>query len=75
MDANKPSIALAGPDPAFTLPTDSLLLDGIPSSDPDGRISVWLWTKISGPAIFSNNASAFAQWIIINLNAGIYKFE
>ena len=47
---NKPPIAIAGPDQVITLPTDSVLLDGRSSSDPDGTISVWLWTKISGPA-------------------------
>jgi hypothetical protein len=49
---NKPPIAVAGPDQVVTLPTDSVSLDGSSSSDPDGRISEWLWTKISGPASF-----------------------
>jgi len=42
---NKPPIAVAGPDRAITLPTDSVLLDGRTSSDPDGSISSYLWTK------------------------------
>jgi hypothetical protein len=50
---NKPPIAKAGPDQVITLPTDSVLLDGNSSSDPDGKISEWLWTKISGPASFN----------------------
>ena len=45
--------ANAGPDQEITLPTDSVLLDGTTSSDPDGTISEWLWTKISGPASFT----------------------
>ncbi len=49
-DKNKPPIAIAGPDQVITLPTESVLLDGSSSSDPDGIISEWLWTKISGPA-------------------------
>jgi hypothetical protein len=47
-DANKPPISIAGPDQVITLPTDSISLDA--SSDPDGKISGWLWTKILGPA-------------------------
>ena len=33
---NKPPIAIAGPDQVITLPTDSVLLDGRSSRDPDG---------------------------------------
>ncbi len=47
---NKPPIAAAGPDTVITLPLDSVLLDGSKSSDPDGKISAWLWRKIAGPA-------------------------
>ena len=49
---NKSPIAVAGPDQVITLPTDSVLPDGSSSSDPDGRISEWLWATISGPASF-----------------------
>ena len=49
---NKPLIAQAGLDQVITLPTDSVLLDGSVSSNPDGTISEWLWTKISGPVSF-----------------------
>src|SRR6186997_304939 len=47
--SNKPPIAVAGLDQAITLPIDSVSLDGRSSSDPDGSISNYLWTKISGP--------------------------
>jgi len=50
VDGNKPPIAVAGSDQVVTLPTDSVLLNGDNSSDPDGTITKWLWTKISGPA-------------------------
>ena len=53
LTAIKPPIANAGPDQVITLPTDSVSLDGRCSSDPDGKISEWLWTKISGPASFN----------------------
>ncbi len=61
---NKPPIAAAGPDVVITLPTDSVLLDGSRSSDPDGRISAWQWTKVSGPASLAiNNAFAAKQFL------------
>jgi PKD domain/Kelch motif/Galactose oxidase, central domain len=72
---NKPPIAIAGPDQLIALPTDSALLDGRSSSDPDGTISNWLWTKISGPALinFSNSPSSLV--VVKNLIAGTYLFE
>lgn len=72
---NKPPIALAGPDQMITLPTDSVSLDGGSSSDPDGIISEWLWTKISGPASFNIVSSAATKTITKNLIAGDYLFE
>jgi len=50
---NKPPIAVAGPDQLITLPTDSILLDNRTTSDQDGSISSYLWTKISGPSFFT----------------------
>lgn len=50
---NKPPTAIAGPDQVITLPTDSISLDGSASNDPDGKISEWLWKKISDPASFN----------------------
>lgn len=52
-DNNNPRIAVAGPDQVITLPADSVLLDGKQSSDPDGIIRSFLWTKISGPASYN----------------------
>ena len=54
-ESNKPPIAIAGPDQVITLPTDSFLLDGSATNDPDGKLSDpiaigWLWTKISRTA-------------------------
>jgi len=72
---NKPPIANAGPDHSITLPTDSILLDGNASSDPDGIISDWLWTKIEGPASFAIDNSTTSKTVVKNLSAGIYHFE
>jgi len=72
---NKPPIAVAGPDQVITLPTDSVLLDGSRSSDPDGTISEWLWTKVSGPASFNIGNTTTAKTNVRNLDTGVYKFE
>ena len=74
-DKNKSPIAKAGPDQVITLPADSILLDGNASSDPDGIISEWLWTKLSGPASFSIINVTVVRTIVKNLTAGIYQFE
>ncbi len=70
---NKPPIAIAGPDQVITLPTDSVSLDGRSSSDPDGTISEWLWTKISGPAFNIIKTDSSKTWVK-KLVIGVYKF-
>jgi Tol biopolymer transport system component len=72
---NKPPIAVAGLDKLITLLTDSVLLDGSSSNDPDGTINEWLWTKISGPASSTINNATSSRTIVKNLVAGIYQFE
>ncbi len=74
-ETNKPPIAISGPDQGITLPTDSASLDGTSSSDPDGKISEWLWTKISGPASFSIDSATAARTVVKNLSVGLYQFE
>jgi Tol biopolymer transport system component len=71
---NKPPISIAGADMIITLPTDSLSLDGSASNDPDGTISSWLWTKISGPSATIVNL-ATAKTSVKNVVAGVYQFE
>ncbi|MGK2861611.1 MAG: PKD domain-containing protein, partial [Chitinophagaceae bacterium] len=74
-EGNKPPIALAGLDQVITLPTDSVSLDGSLSSDPDGTISSFLWTKISGPASFSVANASVSKTVVINLIVAVYQFE
>ena len=72
---NKPPIAVAGPDQVITLPTDSVLLDGRSSSNPDGMISGYLWTKISGPASFNILKPSDSITKVKALLVGTYQFE
>jgi N-acetylneuraminic acid mutarotase len=71
----EPPIAKAGIDQIITLPKDSATLNGSASNDPDGSITTYEWTKISGPAslVVANAGSAIAK--VKNLVVGVYSFE
>lgn len=72
---NKPPVAVAGADQVVTLPTDSVLLDGSASNDPDGRIIGWQWKKISGPLSFNIVNANLIQAQATDLAEGVYQFE
>src|SRR5215213_9882761 len=72
---NKPPIAIAGTDHVITLPTDSVSLNGSASSDADGKITEWLWTKISGPPSFNVIKPNDSITLVKNLATGTYQFE
>ncbi len=72
---NKSPIANAGADQTINLPIDSVKLDGSLSSDPDGTISSYQWTKISGPASFTIITASVARTSIKQLVRGVYQFE
>ena len=74
-ECNKPPIATAGQEQIIILPTDSVLLDGNSSSDADGSITKWLWTKISGPASFNIVTPSESITKIKTLTLGDYQFE
>jgi hypothetical protein len=75
INGNQPPTAIAGPDQVITLPTDSVSLDGRQSSDPDGKISEWLWTKISGPASFTIIKPTDSTTKVKVFVTGTYQFE
>jgi dipeptidyl aminopeptidase/acylaminoacyl peptidase len=75
IDHNQPPIALAGPDLTITLPIDSVMLDGSNSSDPDGKISAWQWTKVSGPASSTIVDATAVTTTVKHLKVGVYQFE
>ncbi|HXB29610.1 MAG TPA: PKD domain-containing protein, partial [Puia sp.] len=72
---NIPPVANAGPDQTITLPINSVTLNGSASSDPDGTITGYLWTKISGPTQFTIVNNSSASTIVNNLTAGSYSFQ
>ena len=71
---NIPPTANAGPDQTITLPTNNVTLTGS-GNDPDGNITAYLWTKISGPAAGTITNPNSASTTVTGLAQGIYKFE
>jgi hypothetical protein len=66
--------ANAGANQTITLPTNSVTLVGS-GSDPDGTITAYAWTKISGPATFTIVSPTSATTAVNNLVAGTYVFQ
>ena len=72
---NKPPTAIGGADQNIILPIASVLLDGRFSDDPDGKITGWQWSKLSGPASYRFDDASFAITWVSDLTSGIYQFE
>lgn len=72
---NKIPVAIAGRDTIIVLPGDSVELDGSASYDPDGSITEYSWSKLSGPSTFPLINSHSAVTKVKNLGQGVYRFE
>ena len=72
---NVPPVAKAGADQTITLPTNSVTLNGSASTDADGSISSYAWSKVSGPATFSIAKPTAVSTSVTNLVEGIYTFR
>jgi hypothetical protein len=75
LQTNKPPIANGGPDFFLLLPVTNAMLDGNASSDPDGSIISFKWSKISGPPLFKIVRPQTAKTKIEDLTIGIYQFQ
>jgi hypothetical protein len=75
LEANKPPIANAGRDTILILPVDSLVLDGSRSTDSDGQIIKYQWSKIAGPASSSITGPTLVTTLVKTLAIGVYVFE
>ena len=72
--ANQLPTANAGPNITMTLPTSSAQVNGS-GSDPDGSITTYRWSKVSGPSIFTISNTAISNPLISNLAVGTYVFR
>jgi hypothetical protein len=71
---NVSPIVDAGPAQNVTLPSNSVQLNGT-ASDPDGSITSYSWTKVSGPSQFAFSSTTIANPMFSNLAAGTYKLR
>lgn len=72
--ANQPPVANAGPDQSITLPQNSVQLNGS-GSDPDGSVTSFSWTKVSGPSGGTISSPSSASTQVSGLNQGTYVFR
>ena len=72
---NQPPVANAGSDISITLPTNNTTLNGTASKDPDGTISAYAWSYVSGPSQYSIAAPSGATTSLTNLVQGTYTFK
>jgi hypothetical protein len=71
----EPPIADAGDDTVLTLPTNSTTLDGSGSSQTNGKIVSYSWTKISGPASYKITNASAVKTTVTGLVEGTYVFN
>lgn len=72
---NRPPVAVAGPDQTINLPNNTVILDGLNSTDPDNNIVSYEWTRILGPGTFLFSNLTLTQVTANFLVAGIHLFE
>ena len=72
---NQAPVANAGNNLTITAPVNSIGLNGSSSFDPDGTITSYSWTQVSGPstAVILNNETATPT--VTGLVVGTYKFQ
>jgi hypothetical protein len=73
--SNTPPIANAGADKSITLPVNSTTLNGSASSDPDGTITSYQWSQVSGPNTATLSSTSGVSITVSNLVAGTYVFR
>ena len=72
---NQPPYARAGADSTIRLPKNSTTLIGTASSDVDGTIVVYSWTRLSGPSTYTIVSPSSATTTVSNLVQGTYYFR
>ena len=72
--ANQPPTANAGSNIVITLPTNSTTLTGS-GTDPDGTITGYAWTRVSGPATYTLANANAATTALNNLVQGVIYIQ
>lgn len=71
---NDAPIADAGSDQTIPFPGNSATLNGAASTDPDGTIAAYTWTKVSGPVAGTLTDATQPTTTVNNLAGGSYLF-
>jgi hypothetical protein len=71
---NQRPIANAGADQTIVLPANSVTLNGA-GTDPDGTITSYQWTWVSGPQQYEIVSPGQAQTVVSGLAEGVYEFQ
>ena len=72
-EGDKWPVANAGKDTLLILPTDSVMLNGSASLDPDGYITEYQWSVITRSSSFTVRNASAKQTEVANLGLGIYR--
>ncbi len=72
---NRPPVANAGADQTTTLPANTAVLSGTGSNDPDGTITTYAWSKISGPNAGTIATANAVTTNVTGLTQGVYRFR
>ncbi len=72
---NIPPIANAGADFSVSMPNPVIQLNGSRSSDPDGTIVAYVWTRISGTGAITIANANTAIATVVGVQPGEYVFE
>jgi lysophospholipase L1-like esterase len=67
-------VAKAGNDSTIIIPANTITLNGSSSSDADGTITNYQWSKIAGPAGYVIDNTVASVTTVSNLSDGIYSF-
>ena len=71
---NQPPVAIVGPAQTVTLPVSNIQLNGSNSYDPDGTISTYAWSQISGTGgVITTGSSSITT--VTGLTSGVYVFK
>jgi hypothetical protein len=73
--ANLAPVANAGSDINISLPNTSAQLNGGASKDPDGTITKYAWSKLTGPSSFNFADASSAATMVNGLVVGTYVFR